>query len=72
LRLLHAGGRGSVAQVLAGIDAAERSGFHELKINTVVQHFRGSGHTVRLIEFMDVGSSNQWSSEGFYPGKTDT
>ena len=69
------GGRGSAAQVLAGIDAAEKAGFHELKINTVVQrgvndhmvmdlvqHFRGSGHILRLIEFMDVGSSNQWSS----------
>jgi cyclic pyranopterin phosphate synthase len=51
------GSRSSVAQVLAGIDAAERTGFQELKINTVVQrgvndhtvmdmvqHFRGSGH----------------------------
>ena len=75
------GGRGSVAQVLAGIDAAEKSGFHELKINTVVQrgvndhtvmdmvrHFRGSGHILRLIEFMDVGSSNQWSVDRVVPG----
>ena len=75
------GGRGSVAQVLAGIDAAEKSGFRELKINTVVQrgvndhtvmdmvqHFRGSGHILRLIEFMDVGSSNHWSSDRVVPG----
>ena len=75
------GGRGSVAQVLAGIDAAEKSGFRELKINAVVQrgvndhtvlemvqHFRGSGHVLRLIEFMDVGSSNQWRSDRVVPG----
>ncbi|MFQ5626676.1 MAG: GTP 3',8-cyclase MoaA [Methyloligellaceae bacterium] len=75
------GGRGSVAQVLAGIDAAERSGFGELKINTVVQrgvndhtvldmvrHFRGSGHILRLIEYMDVGISNQWSPDRVVPG----
>jgi cyclic pyranopterin phosphate synthase len=75
------GGRGSVAQVLAGIDAAEKSGFRELKINTVVQrrvndhavmdmvrHFRGSGHILRLIEFMDVGSSNHWSPDRVVPG----
>ena len=75
------GGRGSVADVLAGIDAAEEAGFHELKINTVVQggvndhtildmvrHFRGSGHILRLIEFMDVGSSNQWRSDRVVPG----
>ena len=75
------GGRGSVAQVLAGIDAAERSGFRQLKINAVVQrgvndhtildmvrHFRGSGHTLRFIEFMDVGSSNKWRSDRVVPG----
>ena len=75
------GGRGSVAQVLAGIDAAEKAGFQQLKINAVVQrgvndhtvmemvqHFRGSGHVLRLIEFMDVGSSNQWSSDRVVPG----
>ena len=48
-------------------------GFKRLKINTVVQrgvndhtvldllaYFRGSGHSVRLIEYMDVGNSNHW------------
>jgi cyclic pyranopterin phosphate synthase len=34
----------------------------------MVQHFRGSGHILRLIEFMDVGSSNQWSSDRVVPG----
>lgn len=75
------GGRGSVAQVLAGIDAAEKADFRQLKINAVVQrgvndhtvmdmvrHFRGSGHILRLIEYMDVGSSNQWSSDRVVPG----
>jgi len=68
------GNRGSVAQVLKGIEAAGNAGFNSLKINTVVQrgvndhtvmdlvrHFRGSGHILRLIEFMDVGNSNHWS-----------
>jgi cyclic pyranopterin phosphate synthase len=77
------GGRGSVSQVLAGIEAAGEAGFRELKINTVVQrgvndhtvmdmvqHFRGSGHILRLIEFMDVGSSNHWSSDRVVPGST--
>jgi len=77
------GGRGSVSQVLAGIEAAEEAGFRELKVNAVVQqgvndhtimdmvrHFRGSGHILRLIEFMDVGSSNQWSSDRVVPGST--
>jgi len=68
-----AGGRGSAQEVLEGIAAAENAGFNRLKINTVVQrnindhtimdvvaHFRNTGHTVRLIEFMDVGNVNQW------------
>jgi GTP 3',8-cyclase len=61
-----------VSQVLAGIDAAARAGLR-VKINTVVQrgvndhtitelaaHFRGTGHTLRFIEFMDVGATNAW------------
>jgi cyclic pyranopterin phosphate synthase len=74
------GGRGSVAEVLAGIDAAVAAGFQRLKINTVVQrgtndeavldlvdYFRNSGHTLRLIEFMDVGNINHWSMEKVVP-----
>jgi cyclic pyranopterin phosphate synthase len=65
------GGRGEVSVVMAGIDAATRAGFHSLKINCVVQrginenqvlplveHFRGSGHVLRFIEYMDVGTCN--------------
>lgn len=67
------GGRGDLQQVLAGIDAAVAAGLAPIKINTVVQrgvndhsvmelleHFRGSGHIVRLIEYMDVGNRNGW------------
>ena len=74
------GGRGSVASVLDGIAAAECAGFSSLKINTVVQrgvndhtvldlvdHFRGTPHTVRFIEFMDVGNLNHWSQEQVLP-----
>lgn len=62
-----------VADVLAGIEAADRAGLRPLKINMVVRrgvndhdilpmasHFRGSGHILRFIEYMDVGSSNGW------------
>jgi cyclic pyranopterin phosphate synthase len=63
----------SVARVLRGIAAAERAGLRPIKINAVVQRgvndhtlvdlarrFRGSGHVVRFIEYMDVGNSNGW------------
>jgi cyclic pyranopterin phosphate synthase len=68
------GGRGEVGAVLQGIAAAEAVGFDALKINCVVQrgvneeqvlplleHFRGSGHVVRFIEYMDVGTCNGWA-----------
>lgn len=69
-----------VADVLAGIAAAEASGFAKIKINVVVQkgvnegeilaicrHFRGTGHIPRFIEFMDVGTSNGWRMEQVLP-----
>lgn len=62
-----------VDQVLEGVAAAERAGLTPVKINVVVRkgqneasivelarHFRGSGHIVRYIEFMDVGTKNGW------------
>jgi len=75
-----AGERGSVKEVLEGMEAAEQAGYTNMKINTVVQrnindhtivdlvgHFRNSGHTVRLIEFMDVGNVNHWNRELVVP-----
>ena len=70
------GHRGNVEGVLAGIDAAIRHGLTPIKINVVVQkgtndhtlldlleHFRGTGVIVRLIEYMDVGNLNHWTPE---------
>jgi cyclic pyranopterin phosphate synthase len=74
------GGKANLNQILDGISAAESAGFSQLKINTVVQkgindhtvmdlleHFRGTAHRVRLIEFMDVGNSNHWSESDVVP-----
>ncbi len=62
-----------VTRVLEGIAAAESAGYNPLKINVVIKrrvnessildiarHFRHTGHIVRFIEYMDVGSSNGW------------
>src|SRR5579871_5940610 len=64
-----------VARVLEGIDAAAAAGL-PVKINAVVkrgvndaavvelaEHFRGTGHVLRFIEFMDVGTTNGWRLE---------
>lgn len=63
----------SAGPVLEGIAAAERAGLSPIKINCVVIHgvndhtigdlaqrFRGTGHIVRFIEYMDVGTLNEW------------
>jgi len=62
-----------LAQVLAGIEAARSAGFGPLKLNCVLQRgvnddeilelaafAREGGHTLRFIEFMDVGTTNGW------------
>jgi cyclic pyranopterin phosphate synthase len=62
-----------VERVLAGIDAAAAAGLGPVKVNMVVkrevndqsivpmaQHFRHTGHILRLIEYMDVGNTNGW------------
>jgi len=69
-----------LAEVLAGMDAAEAAGLTPLKINMVVKrgtndqailpmarHFRGSGRILRFIEFMDVGASNNWKLDEVLP-----
>jgi cyclic pyranopterin phosphate synthase len=71
-----------VAAVLKGIDAAHAAGLGPIKINMVVKggvndhgvvemarFFRGSGHIVRFIEFMDVGSSNGWKMDEVVPSR---
>jgi cyclic pyranopterin phosphate synthase len=80
--LRMSGGRGELGKVLAGIDAAEEAGLSPIKINVVVQrgvndhtvlhlldHFRGTPHIVRLIEFMDVGNRNGWRMKQVVPSK---
>ena len=62
-----------VSRVLEGIQEAARLGLTPVKVNMVVKrgvnehtvvdfarHFKGSGHVVRFIEYMDVGNSNGW------------
>jgi cyclic pyranopterin phosphate synthase len=80
--LRMSGGRGELGKVLEGIDAAEEAGLSPIKINVVVQrgvndhtvpellqHFRGTPHIVRLIEFMDVGNRNGWQMKQVVPSK---
>jgi len=69
-----------VARVLDGIAAAEAVGLGPVKINAVIRrgmnehaigdlagHFRGTGTTVRFIEYMDVGHTNGWRLDDVVP-----
>lgn len=69
-----------VADVLRGIEEAQRVGLGPIKVNMVVKrgtndgeivplarHFRGSGIVLRFIEFMDVGATNGWRMDEVMP-----
>jgi GTP 3',8-cyclase len=68
-----------VERVLEGIDAAAAAGL-QVKVNAVVKrglndgqvvelarHFRGTGHILRFIEYMDVGATNGWRLDDVVP-----
>jgi cyclic pyranopterin phosphate synthase len=69
-----------VARVLAAIEAAASAGLAPVKVNMVVRqgvneqsilpmaaHFRHSGHVLRFIEYMDVGTTNGWRMDEVVP-----
>jgi cyclic pyranopterin phosphate synthase len=69
-----------VRGVLEGIEAASAAGLSPVKVNMVVKRgvndesivdmagfFRGSGHVVRFIEYMDVGTTNGWRLDQVVP-----
>lgn len=71
-----------VDRVLDGIQAAEDADLHPIKINMVVkrgvnennilpmaEYFRDSGHILRFIEYMDVGTTNGWRMDDVVPAK---
>ena len=69
-----------VSAVLDAIEVAASAGLGPIKINCVVQkgvndhavpemaaHFKGTGHIVRFIEYMDVGTTNGWRLDDVLP-----
>ena len=69
-----------VADVLDGIAMASQVGFEDIKVNMVVirgtnedqilpmaAHFRGTGVSLRFIEYMDVGATNGWRMDEVLP-----
>ena len=79
----HMNGRGfGTAKVMAGISAAREAGFDPVKINAVIQRgvnehtivelaswCREQGHIPRFIEYMDVGTLNDWKLEQVLPAQ---
>ena len=70
----------SVSKVLDGITAATNAGLTPVKVNVVVKrgvndddvvpmadYFKGTGHIVRFIEYMDVGRTNGWRLDDVVP-----
>ncbi len=76
------GNKRGIAPVLEGVAAARTAGFQEIKFNCVVQrgvnchallelveHFRWTGHILRFIEYMDVGTCNDWRRDHVVPSR---
>ena len=74
--------RGDLSKVLEGIFAAKNTGLTPIKLNAVVERgvndddilplvefSRQHGFAMRFIEYMDVGNSNNWTSEKLVPKK---
>jgi cyclic pyranopterin phosphate synthase len=74
--------RDDLTNVLKGLSAAAKSGLKPIKINSVIQRgvndddieellefSRQNGYQLRFIEYMDVGNSNNWVSDGMVPKK---
>ncbi len=72
-----------VQNVLDGISAAAHAGLNPIKINMVVKrgvndtsivdmarHFKGTGQTLRFIEYMDVGTTNGWVMDDIVSART--
>ena len=71
-----------VGRVLDAIEAAADAGLWPIKVDCVVKrgvnersivdmarHFRGSGHILRFIEYMDVGTTNGWRMADVVSGR---
>lgn len=71
-----------VSTVLEAIEVAAAAGLGPIKVNAVIKrgvnehavvdmarHFRGTGHIVRFIEYMDVGNSNGWRLDDVVPAE---
>ncbi len=71
-----------VGKILEGIEEADRVGLTPIKINMVVKRgvndqdvvamarrFKGTGHILRFIEFMDVGHTNGWKMANVVPSR---
>ncbi len=70
------------AKVLEAIDNATAAGLTPVKVDMVVKrgvndhdivdmarHFRGTGHILRFIEYMDVGTTNGWRIDDMVSAK---
>jgi cyclic pyranopterin phosphate synthase len=70
-----------VARVLRGIDTAAalklpikincvvQRGVNDGELLTLCEYFRARGHTLRFIEFMDVGNTNHWTRDRVVPAR---
>jgi len=51
------------------VDVVVKRGMNDRDIAAIARRFRGTGHIVRFIEYMDVGNSNGWRIDDVVSGR---
>ena len=49
------------------VNCVVKRGVNDGELLALAEHFRGTGHTLRFIEYMDVGHSNGWRLDDVVP-----
>jgi GTP 3',8-cyclase len=66
-RVLDGIAAASAAGLPVKVNAVVKRGLNDREIVPLARHFRGTGHILRLIEYMDVGATNGWRLDDVVP-----
>ena len=70
-RVLDGIAAASAAGLPVKVNAVVKRGLNDQEIVPLARHFRGTGHTLRFIEYMDVGATNGWRLDDVVPAARD-
>ena len=66
-RVLEGIGTAAAAGLPVKVNCVVKRGVNDGEVAAIADHFRGTGHTLRFIEYMDVGHTNGWRLDDVVP-----